>query len=99
MKEDNQLWAHILTNWGIITDQEIQSIVYTSNSSDDACPIDPIELHGRLGHRILWPLIRSFLSEVFDDLHIQMVFDHIFTSPTRPLLINAAVIAFLRSDH
>lgn len=53
------------------------------------------QVHARLGSRILWLLIRSWLSEVLPPHHLATLWDHFFANPMRPLMIPAAAIAFL----
>lgn len=67
---------------------------YDEESTSIHTSVNSIEVHSRLGHRLLWPLIRSLMSEVLSDTQVQILWDHFFTSPMRPLLINAASVAF-----
>lgn len=92
MKEDFELWEFIVLHWDIITLQECHQLKQGLSSASSYLVT---EFHYRLGHRVLWPLIRSFMSEVLSDMQLQVIWDHFFTSPLRTMLINASAVAFL----
>lgn len=86
-REDPPLWAHI------VKIAQIESGLRKKKEPVVGFLVEKIHL--RFGHRIMWPLIRSLLSNALSDTRVRKLWDHFFARPTRTLLPVAAAVAFL----
>jgi hypothetical protein len=102
--EDKHLWCYLVLRFQFLTQDclsylnsyDFQNSTTNYNSSKEGEHFDLISVHVHFGCRILWPLIRSWLSEVLPKYSLQTLWDHIFSNPEKPFLLISAAIAILQ---
>ncbi|XP_053992146.1 uncharacterized protein LOC128883623 isoform X2 [Hylaeus volcanicus] len=102
--EDKQLWCYLVLRFHFLTEDSLHYLnTYDSQISTIDCEsvttgnsFDLISVHVHFGCRILWPLIRSWLSEVLPKCSLQTLWDHLFSNPEKPFLLVSAAIAILQ---
>lgn len=98
--EDSELWCHIAIHWGFLSPAELVFIQRNREAQhgfeEQSVTVDLADLHSRIGCRLIWPLIRSWLSELLPRHHLETLWDHFFANPEKPFLVVAAAIAALK---
>lgn len=102
--EDSELWSHIVVHWDFLSPANLNSLQHVRDASAapdvtsccDSCTIDLLDVHVRVGCRLLWPLVRSWLSELLPRYHLETLWDHFFANPAKPFLVVAAAVAALK---